>query len=112
MRISVASRLSPPTLRTTFGCDTPRNPADAWAQPGCRVQFWFKLSGAARRGRRGVEGGRAGLANARTANPRRTLTAMEFRPFTVELRTRFRGLTSRSGVLIRTTDAQGRDHWG
>ncbi|MFN3865496.1 MAG: o-succinylbenzoate synthase [Demequina sp.] len=37
---------------------------------------------------------------------------MEFRPFTVELRTRFRGLTTRSGVLIRTTDAQGHDHWG
>ncbi|MFW7414655.1 o-succinylbenzoate synthase [Demequina sp. SO4-18] len=37
---------------------------------------------------------------------------MEFRPFTVELRTRFRGLTSRSGVLIRMTDAEGRDHWG
>ncbi|WP_297081664.1 o-succinylbenzoate synthase [uncultured Demequina sp.] len=33
---------------------------------------------------------------------------MEFRPFTVELRTRFRGLTSRSGVLV--TD--GRGHWG
>jgi len=33
---------------------------------------------------------------------------MEFRAFTVELRTRFRGLTSRSGVLM--TD--GRGHWG
>ncbi len=37
---------------------------------------------------------------------------MEFRPFTVELRTRFRGLTSRSGVLIRGMDDQGRTHWG
>src|SRR5690554_6141766 len=37
---------------------------------------------------------------------------MEFRPFTVELRTRFRGLTRRSGVLIRTTDATGANHWG
>lgn len=37
---------------------------------------------------------------------------MEFRPFTVELRTHFRGLTQRSGVLIRTTDAFGVDHWG
>lgn len=37
---------------------------------------------------------------------------MEFRPFTVELRTRFRGLTSRSGVLVRGTDAHGADHWG
>lgn len=37
---------------------------------------------------------------------------MEFRPFTVELRTRFRSLTSRSGVLIRGVDQQGREHWG
>lgn len=37
---------------------------------------------------------------------------MEFRPFAVELRTRFRGLTERSGVLIRSTDPAGLDHWG
>ena len=37
---------------------------------------------------------------------------MEFRPFTVELRTRFRSLTRRSGVLIRATDSRGIDHWG
>ncbi|GIG54911.1 o-succinylbenzoate synthase [Demequina activiva] len=37
---------------------------------------------------------------------------MEFRPFTVELRTRFRGLTSRHGVLIRGADADGTEHWG
>ncbi|MDN4480754.1 o-succinylbenzoate synthase [Demequina muriae] len=37
---------------------------------------------------------------------------MEFRPFTVELRTRFRGLTSRSGVLVRAIDAEGHEHWG
>ncbi|MFW2512869.1 o-succinylbenzoate synthase [Demequina sp. SO4-13] len=37
---------------------------------------------------------------------------MEFRPFTVELRTRFRGVSSRSGVLIRGTDALGTSHWG
>ncbi|WP_084105166.1 o-succinylbenzoate synthase [Demequina sp. NBRC 110056] len=37
---------------------------------------------------------------------------MEFRPFTVELRTRFRGLTSRSGVLIRGTGPDGAEHWG
>lgn len=37
---------------------------------------------------------------------------MEFRPFTVELNARFRGLTSRSGVLLRSTDAAGVTHWG
>ncbi|WP_084038681.1 o-succinylbenzoate synthase [Demequina sp. NBRC 110053] len=37
---------------------------------------------------------------------------MEFRPFTVELRTRFRGLTSRSGVLIRGSGPDGESHWG
>ncbi|WP_062131274.1 o-succinylbenzoate synthase [Demequina aestuarii] len=37
---------------------------------------------------------------------------MEFRPFTVELRTRFRGLTRRSGVLVRGIDAEGHEHWG
>ena len=37
---------------------------------------------------------------------------MEFRPFRVRLTTRFRGVTERSGVLIRGTDAQGDDAWG
>lgn len=37
---------------------------------------------------------------------------MEFRPFTVELSTSFRGLTRRSGVLIRGRDASGAEHWG
>lgn len=37
---------------------------------------------------------------------------MEFRPFVVELNTRFRGITSRSGVLLRSTDSEGNDHWG
>lgn len=37
---------------------------------------------------------------------------MEFRPFTVELNTRFRALTSRRGVLIRGTDSDGQGHWG
>ncbi|MFV0634018.1 o-succinylbenzoate synthase [Demequina sp.] len=37
---------------------------------------------------------------------------MEFRPFTVELRTVFRGLTRRTGVLMRTTDEHGVEHWG
>lgn len=37
---------------------------------------------------------------------------MEFRPFTVELNTRFRRLTSRSGVLMRATDSDGNSHWG
>ncbi len=37
---------------------------------------------------------------------------MEFRPFTVELSTRFRATTRRCGVLIRTRDEHGEDHWG
>lgn len=37
---------------------------------------------------------------------------MEFRPFVVELNTRFRGITSRSGVLMRSTDSDGKSHWG
>lgn len=37
---------------------------------------------------------------------------MEFRPFTVRLHTRFRGLTERSGVLIRGTGHDGADAWG
>lgn len=37
---------------------------------------------------------------------------MEFRPFVVELNTRFRGTTSRSGVLMRSTDSDGKTHWG
>jgi len=37
---------------------------------------------------------------------------MEFRPFRVELSTRFRGVTERSGVLIRGTGPDGRDAWG
>lgn len=37
---------------------------------------------------------------------------MEFRPFTVELTTRFRALTSRSGVLVRGVDRDGHSHWG
>lgn len=44
--------------------------------------------------------------------PRRILSPMEFRPFTVELRTRFRGLTSRRGVLIRGAAADGTERWG
>jgi len=37
---------------------------------------------------------------------------MEFRPFRVELATTFRGITSRSGVLIRGTGPDGADAWG
>jgi O-succinylbenzoate synthase len=37
---------------------------------------------------------------------------MEFRPFRVELSTRFRGVTERRGVLLRGRDATGRDAWG
>jgi len=37
---------------------------------------------------------------------------MEFRPFSVRLTTQFRGVTARSGVLIRGTDAAGADAWG
>jgi O-succinylbenzoate synthase len=37
---------------------------------------------------------------------------MEFRPFRVELATTFRGLTSRSGVLIRGKGPDGADAWG
>ncbi|WP_152650532.1 o-succinylbenzoate synthase [Demequina aurantiaca] len=37
---------------------------------------------------------------------------MEFRPFRVELATSFRGVTSRSGVLIRGTGPDGADAWG
>lgn len=37
---------------------------------------------------------------------------MEFRPFRVRLTTRFRGLTERSGVLIRGIDSDGADAWG
>ena len=37
---------------------------------------------------------------------------MEFRPFRVTLNTRFRGLTERSGVLLRGSDAEGNDAWG
>ncbi|MDE0572340.1 o-succinylbenzoate synthase [Demequina sp. B12] len=37
---------------------------------------------------------------------------MEFRPFTVELLTRFRATTRRSGVLISSADAHGNRHWG
>jgi O-succinylbenzoate synthase len=37
---------------------------------------------------------------------------MEFRPFSVALTTRFRGLTERSGVLIRGTGPDGADAWG
>ncbi|MFV0286168.1 MAG: o-succinylbenzoate synthase [Demequina sp.] len=37
---------------------------------------------------------------------------MEFRPFAVELSTRFRSTSRRRGVLIRTRDEAGRDHWG
>ena len=37
---------------------------------------------------------------------------MEFRPFTVRLTMRFRGLTERSGVLIRGTGPDGADAWG
>ncbi len=37
---------------------------------------------------------------------------MEFRPFRVSLTTRFRGVTERSGVLIRGRAADGSDAWG
>jgi O-succinylbenzoate synthase len=37
---------------------------------------------------------------------------MEFRPFRVDLATPFRGVTSRSGVLIRGTGPDGADAWG
>ena len=37
---------------------------------------------------------------------------MEFWPFTVRLNVRFRGLTERSGVLIRGTGPDGADAWG
>ncbi|WP_084124715.1 o-succinylbenzoate synthase [Demequina sp. NBRC 110054] len=37
---------------------------------------------------------------------------MEFRPFRVPLSTRFRGVTERSGVLIRGTAPDGSDAWG
>lgn len=37
---------------------------------------------------------------------------MEFRPFTVELSTRFRATTQRAGVLIRARDEDGTEHWG
>ncbi len=37
---------------------------------------------------------------------------MEFRPFRVTLTTRFRGLTERSGILMRGTGPDGADAWG
>ena len=37
---------------------------------------------------------------------------MEFRPFAVELITPFRGLMTRSGVLVRGRDDAGAEHWG
>ena len=37
---------------------------------------------------------------------------MEFRPFRVRLTTRFRGVTERSGVLIRGRAADGSEAWG
>ncbi len=37
---------------------------------------------------------------------------MEFRPFSVELNKRFRGLTQRTGLLIRGTGPDGADAWG
>ncbi len=37
---------------------------------------------------------------------------MEFRPFSVTLNTRFRGITERSGVLMRGTGPDGADAWG
>jgi O-succinylbenzoate synthase len=37
---------------------------------------------------------------------------MEFRPFDVELAVPFRGLTSRSGVLIKGQTGEGADAWG
>mgnify|MGYP005811406549 CR=1 FL=1 len=42
----------------------------------------------------------------------RTLGTMEFRPFRIALTTRFRGVTERSGVLVRGADADGRQAWG
>jgi O-succinylbenzoate synthase len=37
---------------------------------------------------------------------------MEFRPFRVELTTMFRGVTERSGVLLRGVGLDGEDSWG
>lgn len=37
---------------------------------------------------------------------------MEFRPFRIGLTTRFRGVTERSGVLVRGTGPDGADAWG
>ncbi|WP_062070120.1 o-succinylbenzoate synthase [Demequina sediminicola] len=37
---------------------------------------------------------------------------MEFRPFTVELSTRFRATTVRTGVLLHTRSPEGLDSWG
>jgi O-succinylbenzoate synthase len=37
---------------------------------------------------------------------------MDFRPFRVDLTTRFRGVTERSGVLLHTKGPDGVDHWG
>lgn len=37
---------------------------------------------------------------------------MEFRPFSVALNKRFRGLTERSGLLVRGTAPDGADAWG
>jgi O-succinylbenzoate synthase len=37
---------------------------------------------------------------------------MDFRPFRVQLHTRFRGVTERSGVLLHTKGPDGVDHWG
>ena len=37
---------------------------------------------------------------------------MEFRPFRVRLTTRFRGVTERSGVLVRGTGPDGAEAWG
>ncbi|BDZ62742.1 hypothetical protein GCM10025873_25330 [Demequina sediminis] len=37
---------------------------------------------------------------------------MEFRPFRVQLSTRFRGVTERSGVLIKGRAPDGSEAWG
>ena len=58
---------------------------------------------------RSVRGqGLAGLAIAIAAYS----VPMEFRPFSVTLNRRFRGLTERTGVLIRDTGPDGADAWG
>ncbi len=94
----------------------------------CRSPDWFAVSGqeGARGGKRRpagasgdsqaglVQPGWAGAYRLREAATLRPLYAvpMEFRPFSVTLSKRFRGLTERTGVLIRGTGPDGEDAWG